>query len=101
MLGIVDQLPLNGNVLIFDIFMLDWYIFDIAFRDNLRNITSDVLNGIIIGRYDFSWHNINSDVISIISDCSFSGDKRVSCFVNIVNYFFFDWDILYSACSFN
>lgn len=100
MLRVVYKLPLDRNVFIFNVFVLDRHIVNIFLWYYLWNVAANVLYCIIICFDDLFWNHLHSYKVAVVSHCSFSRHKRVSCLINIVNHFFLNWHILNSAGSF-
>ena len=93
-------MPLNWNILIFYIFSLNWYVFNILLWNYLRNIASNMLNCIIISRNNFSWYNINFYNIFIICNNSLFRNYRISWLIYIISHPLLNWNILDSTFSF-
>lgn len=101
MLRVVDKLSLDRDVFVFDILMLNWYIFNCWFRYNLWDVTSYMLYCVVVRRYHLSWNYVNSHKITIVLHCPLLWNYTIPGFIHIINYFFLYWYILYPAVSFN
>lgn len=101
LLRAVQYLSLNWDILILYIFSFHRNVVHVTFRNNLRNITSDMLNCIVVSGNNLSWHNINTNYISVISDRSFSGNNRIPGLINVIVYFLLYRNIFDSWLSFN
>ena len=97
----VQNLSFNRDVLVFNIFSLNWHIVNISFWNYLWYVTSDMLDSIVVGRNNLPWDNIDPDNISIVGDCPLPGDNTISWLIHIIKYFFLNRDILNSGLPFN
>jgi hypothetical protein len=99
--GIVYELSFNWNILIRDISMLSRDIVDVFLNFDLRNIGSNMFNGIVVGVCYFPGDNIYFFELSVICDGLFLGYNFVSVLVNIVNNFLLNRYIFDSTIALN
>lgn len=97
----MENLPFHWDVLIFNVFALHWHILSIVFWNYLRDISSNMLNSIIVSRCDFPGHDIHFDDFLVVGDGPTPGDERIPGFIYVVDDFLFHRDILDSAFSFD
>ncbi len=97
--GIVDDLSLNWNVFVFLDLSFSGDVFDGLLGNVLRNVLSQVLNGVIVGLGDFSWDGFDSLFLSVFSDFSGLGDSLDSDLVLVFNDFLLEWNVFDSALT--
>ena len=95
------EIPLNWDVLIFDILSLHRNIFYGFLRDCLRNISSDMLHCVIIGHCDFSWHNFDSLFILVFRNEPFTWHNAIMPLVKIIDDLLLIGDVLNFTVSFD
>lgn len=97
----MHNLSFNWNVLVPDLFL--WYlnVFDSLFWDVLRDVLSEIFNGIIVSYSDLLWNVLNFSFFSIFYFFSFFGDSLDGGLILVFNDLLFKGNILNSAFSLN
>lgn len=71
----MDDLPLDGDVLVLLDLSFLGNILNLLFGDVLGNVLPEILDGVVVDLGDFSRNLLNSDLLLVLSDLSSSGDS--------------------------
>lgn len=96
---VVDDLSFNWNVLVLLDFPFSGNILNSLLGDVLRNVLSQIFNGVIVGFSNLSWNALDSLLLSIFSHSSGLWHSLHSHFILIFDDFLLEWNILNSALA--
>lgn len=97
----MDNLSFDWNVLILLNFSFLGDVFDLSFWDVLRNVLSEIFDGIVIGDGNFPRDLLDSNFFSVFGNFSSLGYSLYSAVILIFNDFLFERNVFDSALAFN
>ena len=95
------QLPLHGNVLVFDHLALNRYVVCVLLGDYLRHVCTEVLHCVVISDRNLTRNKIYTNKIFILYNFPFSGHNFIPNLINIINNFLLNRHILDPTISLN
>lgn len=98
---VMDNLSLNWDVLILLDLPFPGDILNGFLRDILRNVLSQILNGVIVSLGDLSWNALDPLLFSVFSHFSCLWHSLDSHFISIFYDLFLEWHILDPALTFD
>ena len=93
----MNDLSLDGDVLVLFNFALLGNIFDLLFRDVLRNVLSEIFDSVVVSDSNFSRNLFDSDFFSVLSDSSSLGNSFDLGLILVLDNFLLERHIFDSA----
>ncbi len=97
LLGIVDNLSFDWDVLISGDNTFFGNVFNRFLRNVLRNVLSQILNGVVVGDGDFTGDFFDSSFLSVLGHSSSLGDALNSSLILVLDDLLLEWHVFYSA----
>ena len=99
LVGVVDNLSLNRNVFISDLFLGNLDIFDLLLRNILRDVLSEIFNGIVVGDSDLTRNSLDLSFLLVLNSLDLLGDSLHLGLVLVFKDLLLEWNVFDSALS--
>ena len=99
LIGVVDNLSLNRDVFVSDLFLGNLNIFNFLFRNVLRNVLSKILNGIVVGNSDLTRDGLNFSFFLVFDSLDLLGNSLDFGLILVLNDLLLEWNVFDPAFS--